>query len=324
MRNFILIVYALLLFVTQKSSGSNFQQDTAQFFQTTVIDSNYLKRLRETPRLKKDTIKLMVGTANLRGGNNLSINSIETPSSNEGLSTGNGGSLAMSSTASLVAGAVEGNLDVSPTGGATYTIPIKLPPGLNGVMPQLALSYNSQGGNGVAGYGWNISGLSAITRIHSTLFHDDYIYPVNYDYSDRFALDGQRLILKNGSYYGDANTEYVTENASNIRVFLKSGAQGLYFEVWYPDGSKALYGECSSSKTADLFAISSAWNLNNASMQYNYIKSNEALYISSITYGGLRNQSNPPNIVNFTYAAATAKEVSYTSSVSVFDGQNSQ
>jgi hypothetical protein len=53
-------------------------------------------------------------------------------------------------------GRTSGAFDVS-EGAATYTIPIWTPPGPNGVQPSISLSYNSQGGNGLAGVGWNVT-----------------------------------------------------------------------------------------------------------------------------------------------------------------------
>ncbi|MEP7094718.1 MAG: SpvB/TcaC N-terminal domain-containing protein, partial [Flavobacterium sp.] len=117
-------------------------------------------------------------------------------------------------------GITEGQLSVSLTGSALYSIPIAVPPGINGVVPQVGLVYNSQGGNGLAGYGWNISGISAITRIPSTKFHDGTIDEVDFDSLDRFALDGQRLVIKSGTngIYGANGTVYETENFSNIKI----------------------------------------------------------------------------------------------------------
>ena len=90
-----------------------------------------------------------------------------------------------------------GALSVSPTGAVNYTIPIDVPSGLNGVQPEIALTFSSQSGNGIAGWGWNLSGISSITRIPSTQYHDDKIDPVDFNLLDRFAFDGQRLVIKN-------------------------------------------------------------------------------------------------------------------------------
>ena len=62
-------------------------------------------------------------------------------------------------------GSINGSFAVSPLGAATYTIPIECPQGLPGMTPQVAITYNSQAGNGVAGYGCSISGISVITRV---------------------------------------------------------------------------------------------------------------------------------------------------------------
>lgn len=43
-------------------------------------------------------------------------------------------------------GAVQGNFAVSPMGAATYTVPIEMPPGVRGMQPQIAITYDSQSG----------------------------------------------------------------------------------------------------------------------------------------------------------------------------------
>ncbi len=56
------------------------------------------------------------------------------------------------STSKLV-GVIDGQHGTTQTGAATYTIPIKITPGTNGMEPDIAISYNSQSGNGLLGMG---------------------------------------------------------------------------------------------------------------------------------------------------------------------------
>src|SRR5215813_1646064 len=43
------------------------------------------------------------------------------------------------------------------TGTGNYTVPIALPPGRNGLQPQLSLVYSTGNGNGPFGLGWGLS-----------------------------------------------------------------------------------------------------------------------------------------------------------------------
>jgi len=114
-----------------------------------------------------------------------------------GSATPNAESVAPQGYTTPTIGTTAGTFAVSDSGAATYTIPIQVPPGTGGMQPALALSYNSQGGYGPLGVGWNLSGLSAITRCPNTYAQDAKKIGINYDTdasNDNYCLDGVRLI----------------------------------------------------------------------------------------------------------------------------------
>jgi len=116
-----------------------------------------------------------------------------------------------------VVGSIQGQFVVSPTGAATYTIPIDVPAGINGMQPNISLVYNSQSGNGVAGWGWNLSGTSAITKGAKTIFSDDAVSGIDFSTKSDYYLDGNKLFIKTGSY-GITNAEYGTENRTYVKI----------------------------------------------------------------------------------------------------------
>lgn len=222
-------------------------------------------------------------------------------------------------------GVTQGNLSVSLSGGATYSIPISVPPGINGVVPQIGLSYNSQGGNGMAGFGWNLSGVSVITRIPSTKFHDNTIDAADFDSLDRFAFDGQRLMLKNGNYGGD-NAEYQTENFSTIKITshgvstFGTNFGPAYFLVEYPDGSKAYYGQNINSCSKTDWAITYWENPQGVRISYEYILDNNFLIVSKIKYGST-STNLPINEIEFIYKSRLRKEESFVGGESFINGK---
>ncbi len=149
-----------------------------------------------------------------------------------------------------MAGASGGQFRVNESGAATYAFPIATAAGTAGVVPEISLSYSSSGGNGLVGKGWGIGGLSGISRCRQTLSIDGSVGPINWTESDRFCLDGQRLIIESGSQYGAVGATYKTEMDSFARVTSIGGSPGKpsYFKVERKDGSVSYYGNSSDSK----------------------------------------------------------------------------
>ena len=120
-----------------------------------------------------------------------------------------------------------GAFAVSPSGAATYTLPIQTPVATGSVELKLALNYNSQAGNGSVGVGWAVSGLSSISRCPRTVLQDQVRGVVNYDANDRYCIDGVRLIVLNGSPDGVDKTEYRTELESYSKIVSNSEAGAI-------------------------------------------------------------------------------------------------
>ena len=53
-------------------------------------------------------------------------------------------------------GSPKGQFEVSSTGGAVYSVAIDAPKGIGKLQPNVSLTYNSQAGYGIVGYGTNI------------------------------------------------------------------------------------------------------------------------------------------------------------------------
>jgi len=107
-------------------------------------------------------------------------------------------------------GVLTGNLQVTSSGAAIFTVPIAMAPGVAGVEPNLSLQYSSQGTNGIAGQGWSLQGLSMIHKCPRTKQQDGSARPITMDAdptptsgntSDGVCLDGERLFELGGATY---------------------------------------------------------------------------------------------------------------------------
>jgi hypothetical protein len=150
-----------------------------------------------------------------------------------------------------VAGSTPASFRVTESGAAEYRIAIRVPPGIAGIEPRLALVYNSQAGNGLLGVGWSLEGLSTITRCPRTMAQDGARGGVNLDANDRFCLDGQRLMLVPGTgTYGGNGAEYRTERESFSKIisFGQAGSGPAWFKVWTKSGQILEYGNSADSR----------------------------------------------------------------------------
>lgn len=135
----------------------------------------------------------------------------------------------------VAAGSIAGAFSASPTGEASYTMPLTLPPGRGGMTPSLAVSYDSGGGNGLLGMGFSIQGLSSITRCPKNMAQDGEIQAVRYDESDRYCLDGRRLVLV--EFHGSSD---ITKATLEYRTFPDSFAKVIaHFDADQAHGPSA-------------------------------------------------------------------------------------
>jgi hypothetical protein len=174
-------------------------------------------------------------------------------------------SLVASLNNSLAVGATAGIADVTATGGASYQIPIEVPNGIAGLEPSVAVSYNSQNGYGLAGYGWNLTASSTITRCGKTYYYDNAADAPQLYNTDNLMLDGQRLILVSGSNLAsgakyrmefDPSTDVVYKSVGSYNGHtIDSKAFGLFylFAIGIPSGISAWKDRINNTDNHDSF-----------------------------------------------------------------------
>ena len=192
---------------------------------------------------------------------------------------------------------------VTPTGGRVYTIPIMTAPQFK-ASPHISLQYNSQGGNGLAGFGWEIGGISAIRLINDNLYYHGGIAPASVlNGEGAYALDGVALVQNDDAVLAE---EYPLETAQGhilVKKFV-SIDMTTHFQVLYPDGSRATFGTPEETSRKFAFPITSWEDRLGNRITYSYIWDNSEYYIQSIEYGHKDNDAQTGSI-DFTYSSRT-------------------
>jgi RHS repeat-associated protein len=229
----------------------------------------------------------------------------------------------------LAAGRTPGTFGVTQSGAASYRIPLWTPPGVGDVELDLALVYNSRGGNGTLGIGWSLSGLSTITRCNRTVAQDGAAGGVTLTMVDRFCLDGRQLKLVSGSY-GTPGSVYATEVETFSRLvangasgygpesFTVTGRNGLVYEYGGTPDSRINAGPGNAtvrtwalSRIRDRAAVS-----NGNAIAFGYVNDGQAgtyshgtFRIATIDYPKTASGAGPFYQVRFGYSARPATDV---------------
>ena len=215
-------------------------------------------------------------------------------------------------------GTIEGQANVSASGAATYEIPIEVPNGISGHKPNVSITYNSQSGVGLLGYGWNVSASSSISRSGKSIYYDNVSEAPNLSGADNLILDGQRLLLESGTNLSNG-AKYRTEVEGYSTITYKVINSYACFEVKTPDGKTLEYGstadsyiETSSGGPALFWLLSKVTDNNGNTITYTYdeVANNGEFYLTSIQYAGNRK-------VSLTYEDRSDKQISYVAGVAV-------
>ena len=226
-------------------------------------------------------------------------------------------------------GYLDGEFSVSPSGAATYNIPIAIPPGTAGVQPNISLSYNSQSGLGIAGQGWSLSGLSSISRCPKTRASDFVTDGVEMDSEDVYCLDGQKLIktfenLNANETFPLRKFKTEIDNYSEIVLIKRTG--GNYFRITTKAGEIHTYGFTDDSaiyldylpfvpnaQRRISFLLNQTKDLLGNYINYSYANGNAFKgKIQKIEYTGNQARNlTPYHSINFSYGEPTQRYEGY-------------
>ena len=197
-------------------------------------------------------------------------------------------------------------------GAATYSVPIAVAPGRNGMKPSISLNYSSRSGNGLLGQGWSLSAGGSISRCASIYDIDGYSRSVQLNSNDRLCLNGERLKLFDGTDYWLSGATYHPESNPKITVVKVSSNT---FEVRYPNGAVDFYGE---GKDIARNNVTTSWMLsrkhdsseNAIHYSYDNLGDDAQLYLTRIDYTGFQNTAGNRH-VDFAYQTRQDVRVSY-------------
>jgi len=189
-------------------------------------------------------------------------------------------------------GLTEGSTDVSLDGTLTYSYPLTLPAGVNGLKPNLSIQYANNQADGYLGTSWSLVGISAVSRCAASVAQDGFSGVPDGSSADKLCLDGQRLQLVSGVQLQPGSV-YHTEQQSFVRVTVKGSGSDIHFEAQLKDGTTQMLGETLASRVVPIGSDKvQAWQLSsmrdafNNKVEFTYKTQAGTLLPERISYAG--------------------------------------
>ena len=175
---------------------------------------------------------------------------------------------------------------LSPTGARTYSIPIGCAPQVK-FAPSISLNYNSQAGAGLAGFGWTLGGLSAISISNKVLYYDGCMEAA--DISDNnavYTLDGMRLVENKG--LPEEGWEYryplCTEKGQTLVAERIVDGSVVGFDALFPDGRKAVFGIPGATEPSYIYPLTRIEDIQGNKIEIEYLYHGQTYYPDRILY----------------------------------------
>ena len=221
-------------------------------------------------------------------------------------------------------------------GTTSLTYPLQMPPARNGMQPQIALSYSSDGGSGWLGEGWDID-VPAITvdtrwgvpRYDSA--NETETYLLNGQMLCFTGSDGQMHVAHRGTPEArEVDRRFFTRQGGDFSKIVRKGSSpsDYYWEVTDTRGTKYVYGQSSNSRlqgTVGGSVVTAEWRLcrieelHGDYISYEYAKEDEkslgslpttALYLSKVKAG---NSNKAAHTIATFHRSTASKHISRSS-----------
>ncbi len=201
---------------------------------------------------------------------------------------------------SLATSGIKSNLpDVDKASGALFfNYPLNIPPGRNGLQPDLKLVYSSQGGQAGKIYGdrWS-DNIPYIERINR--YGTDQLYSTSLFSS---SMDGELVTVSAGVYQAKVENGSFLKYSLSSNVWTVTDKKGTVYKF----GTNAAERQDNPSNSSNIFKwmLQEVRDTNNNYIKYEYSKDQGEIYPYKITYTG-NNITDGIFVVEFTKTSRT-------------------